>query len=214
MTSLTRIKMCGTTNIDDATAAASLGVDALGFIFAPKSPRYISPQDGVKVVADLPPFIFKIGVFVDEDLKEINEIIRFLGLNSIQLHGNESEEFCKEIGKANPTCAILKAFRVGEHTQTSDFVKYREVVDGFVLDTYVKGVAGGTGKTFDWSLLNNLHINKPVVLAGGLDQNNVVDAIKAVSPYCVDVNSGVEHAPGVKDHIKLARFVNNVRNMV
>lgn len=211
MYSKTKIKMCGTKNLEDALAAAKLGVDALGFIFADKSPRYLSPEEAGNIISELPPLIFKIGVFVDENLQEIDEIIHFLGLNGIQLHGNEPVDFCQEIARTNPSCAIFKAIRVGEETQPEIFAEYRDVVDGFVLDTYMKGVAGGTGKTFDWSLIEKLKIPKPFLLAGGLNPDNITDAIKQIQPYGVDVNSGVEHAPGVKDHIKLAQIINRVQ---
>lgn len=206
----TRIKMCGTTNIDDALKAVECGVDALGFIFVPESPRYITPEAAIGIVRQLPPLVFKIGVFVNESSQEVEEIVHYLGLNGVQLHGEEDPEYCENLGYTMPSCALIKAFRVGEHTTPSDFSPYNDVTNGFLLDTYEKDKAGGTGKSFNWQILESLSLQKPVILAGGLTPENIGDAIEAVVPYAVDVNSGIEHAPGVKDHIRLERFVHKV----
>lgn len=202
--------MCGTTNLVDAEKAVELGVDALGFIFAEKSPRYIRPEAALEITQNLPPLLFKIGVFVDLEVHEVEEIVRYLGLNGVQLHGKESPEYCAQLKNSLPSCTRIKAFRVGDHSTSADFGLYDEVVNGCLLDTYVKDVEGGTGQIFDWSLIENLKLRKPYILAGGLNPENIGQALTIVSPFGVDVNSGVERAPGKKDHDLLKRFITQV----
>lgn len=206
----TRIKMCGTTSLQDAERAVELGVDALGFIFVEKSARFIDAEAAREITRSLPPFLGKIGVFVDEGLTEIEEMVDYLGLNGIQLHGDEDPEFCRMIGRALPSCSVMKAVRVGQHTREDDFSPYYEQVNGFVLDTYVKDQEGGTGQVFDWNLIQELNIAKPYILAGGLNPDNIASALATVAPFAVDVNSGIEESPGVKDHTLLAEFVAQV----
>ncbi len=206
----TRIKVCGTTNSADAIRAVECGVDALGFIFVEKSSRYISPQEAVKITSTLPPFLYKIGVFVDADMKEVFEIVHYLGLNGVQLHGKESPDYCEQLSISLPSCTQLKAFRVGEHSTPEEFTYYEKMVDGFLLDTYVKDIEGGTGLSFDWSLIEGLNLQKPYILAGGLNPDNISQALEITSPFAVDVNSGIELAPGRKDHALLQRFVYQV----
>ena len=199
--------MCGTTNLADAEKAVALGVDALGFIFANKSPRYVSPEAAMEITQNLPPLLFKIGVFVDLEIQEVEEIVRYLGLNGVQLHGKESPEYCAQLKSSLPSCTRIKAFRVGEHTTHADFSFYEKVVNGYLLDTYVKDVEGGTGQIFDWSLIENLKLGKPYILAGGLNPENIGQALSITRPFGVDVNSGVESVPGKKDHDLLERFI-------
>lgn len=206
----TRIKMCGTTRYEDAQFAVDLGVDALGFIFVEKSPRYISPEDARQITELLPPFVTRVGVFVDERLQDIEEIVDYLGLNAVQLHGSESPEFCRETGRELRSCAVMKAFRVGDRTSEADFRPYKDSVHGFVLDTYVKSVEGGTGQCFNWHLLEKLELKKPFILAGGLCPDNIDQALEIASPFAVDVNSGVESEPGVKDHDLLRKFFDKI----
>lgn len=210
MMNRTRIKMCGTTRHEDAQFAVNLGIDAIGFIFVEKSPRYISPEEARQITEQLPPFVTRVGVFVDERLQDIEEIVDYLGLNGIQLHGGETPEFCRETVHELRSCAVLKAFRVGDSTVEADFMPYNESVHGFVLDTYVKDMEGGTGQSFDWHLLKKLNLKKPFVLAGGLCPDNIDQALEIASPFAVDVNSGVESTPGTKDHDLLRKFVNKV----
>lgn len=210
MHSRTRIKVCGITNADDAIAAINLGVDAIGFIFAESSPRYISPEDAKEIVADLPPFIHIVGVFVDKDPVEIEEIIDYCGLTHVQLHGSEDAEYCAKLAQnANP-CMLIKAIRVGSSSKAEDFAPYQDIVKGFLLDTFVEGQEGGTGKTFDWAMIESLDLKLPVILAGGLTPENISDAIRAVRPFAVDVNSGVEREPGRKNIDKLEALVKQV----
>jgi len=201
----TRIKICGMTNKAEVKRAVAAGVDALGFIFVKESPRYISPEDAREIISELPPFVDSVGVFMNEEAEVVDEIVHYCGLTVIQLHGDESPEYCQQMGGR-----VVKAFRVGPSTVAADLELYQEVVMAFLLDTYQPGVAGGTGKSFDWSLVEKLAPVRPVILAGGLAPDNIADAIKMVHPYGVDVNSGVETEPGRKDMIAISRLVAEV----
>lgn len=198
----TRVKMCGTTRLEDALAAVRFGVDALGFIFYPKSPRYIDPEKASTIFRSLPPFVDRVGVFVDAPFAEVAETAT-LGLSFVQLHGNESSDYCRELREVLPSCGIIKAFRVGAESCRDDFSPYEACVDAFLLDTYVKGTSGGTGLVFDWSIIDHLKLQRPTILAGGLSPENVALAITAVHPYAVDINSAIELQPGIKDHPRL-----------
>ena len=208
-----RIKMCGTTSVTDALAAVDAGVDALGFIFYEKSPRNIDSENARLIIEHLPPFVDTVGVFVDREREEVEEIIRYCGLGFAQLHGQESAKYCERLARFAAPCQVLKALRVAEHLQAEDITPYNEHVRGFVLDTYQKGTVGGTGRSFDWSLIDRLELKRTCILAGGLDVDNVVRAIQAVHPYAVDVNSGVEKRPGIKDHTLIRAFVDRVRQV-
>lgn len=201
----TRIKICGMTNKAEVNRAVAAGVDALGFIFVKESPRYIAPEDAREIIADLPPFVDSVGVFMNEEAEVVDEIAHYCGLSVIQLHGDESPEYCEQMGGR-----VVKAFRVGPTTVAADLESYQEVVTAFLLDTYQAGVAGGTGKSFDWSLVDRLEAARPVILAGGLGPENIGDAIKTVKPFAVDVNSGVESEPGRKDMAAISRLVTEV----
>jgi phosphoribosylanthranilate isomerase len=198
--------MCGTTRAEDALAAVRYGVDALGFIFYAKSPRYISLADAAEIIKKLPPLIDRVGVFVDAPIEEV-VVAAGAGLSYLQLHGNESVEYCLDIRQRLPFCGIIKAVRVGEKSRREDFTPYNECVDAFLLDTFVQGAKGGTGKIFDWSILERLKLQRPVFLAGGLSSDNVINAIRKVQPFAVDINSGVESQPGIKDHARLAELL-------
>lgn len=202
----TRVKMCGTTCLEDALAAVRYGVDALGFIFYAKSSRYISPEQAAEIIKKLPPLVDRVGVFVNAPIKEI-ALAAGLGLSYLQLHGNESVEYCRQIRQQLPFCGIIKAFRVGDESRPEDFTPYDDCVDAFLLDTYVQGEKGGTGKAFDWSIIERLKLQRPIFLAGGLSPENVASAITEVHPFAVDINSGVESQPGVKDHARLRNLL-------
>ncbi|WP_163339340.1 phosphoribosylanthranilate isomerase [Desulfopila sp. IMCC35008] len=206
----TRIKVCGTTTLHDATAAIDCGVDALGFIFVDSSPRYISPEKAREITMRLPPFVHFVGVFVDQDPVEIKEISRYCNLSTIQLHGKETPDYCQVLRKTASPCTVIKAFRVGADSSAGDFKKYSDFVDGYLLDTYVKGQEGGTGEVFDWSVIESLKLDLPFMLAGGLTPENVEAAVSSVRPYGIDINSGVEKEPGVKDHEKLFSLIQRV----
>ena len=203
----TRIKMCGTTRIEDALAAVSLGVDALGFIFVEKSPRNISPAVAESIISSLPSFVGRVGVFVDSGMDEIKLIVERCGLTQLQLHGNESVSFCSQLRRWNKSLSICKAFRVGAGSPSVDTASYGPAIDSILLDTYIKGIKGGTGDCFDWGLIDTLDIERPLILAGGLAPATISEALVKVSPFAVDINSGVEDAPGIKNHQKLSELV-------
>lgn len=204
--------MCGTTRLVDAQAAVSCGVDALGFIFYRKSPRYIAPGKAMTIIRQLPPFVDRVGVFVNGEAGELAEAAK-AGLSCLQLHGSESPEYCTAIREKLPSCAVIKAFRVGEDSTADHFVPYNQCVDAFLLDTYVEGTEGGTGRVFDWSIIERLELQRPILLAGGLTPENIVQAIAAVKPFGVDVNSGIESQPGIKDHQRLFHLMQLVASI-
>jgi phosphoribosylanthranilate isomerase len=199
-----RVKICGITNLEDARVAIDSGADALGFIFFSGSPRHISPESAAEIISNLPPFIAKVGVFVDAPVDGILDIAGATGIDTVQLHGSESPAECAEIAASRLT--VVKAFRVKEATSLEPIANYR--ASAFLLDSYVAGQLGGTGAKFNWDLaLKAKQFNTPIILAGGLDPENVTDAVSKVFPYAVDVSSGVEASPGKKDHQKVRRFI-------
>ncbi|HFQ90242.1 MAG TPA: phosphoribosylanthranilate isomerase [Desulfobulbus sp.] len=205
-----RIKMCGVTRLQDALAAVEAGVDALGFIFFEKSPRNIDPEEARLIIDALPPLVDTVGVFVNRKRNEVEEIIHFCGLAYAQLHGDESPKYCERLARFASPCQVLKVLRVGPGMDTDSIHAYDEHVRGYLLDTLAPDKVGGTGQVFDWSLVNTLGLNRPFLLAGGLNADNVGQALAAVRPYGVDVNSGVERSPGIKDHALIRRFVQAV----
>ena len=206
-----RIKICGMTRADDVACAVEAGVDAVGFIFYAKSPRAITPAAAKAITDGLPPFVDAVGVFVDEEVGRIAEIVRACGLGYVQLHGNESPDSCRQLARLAAPCRLLKAFRVGPHTTAAEIAAYRDTVHGYLLDTYQPGVVGGTGRAFDWTLIDRLGFDKPSLLAGGLDLGNIGEALATVRPYGVDANSGLEDGPGRKNHDRIRRFIAAVR---
>ncbi|SVB72289.1 uncharacterized protein METZ01_LOCUS225143, partial [marine metagenome] len=199
-----KIKVCGTTNLKDALFAVESGVDAIGFIFYKKSPRYILQKDAKDIVAKLPPFVETVGVFVNETSDRVNRIAEQCKLTAIQLHGDESPAFCRRIKRR-----VIKAFRVKDTNSFKGMADYD--VSGFLLDSYNEESKGGTGKTFDWNLALRAKKQGPIILAGGLNPYNVYTAIHRVKPYGVDVCSGVEKSPGIKDSVKIDEFIKSVR---
>ena len=199
-----KIKVCGTTNLKDALFAVESGADAIGFIFYKKSPRYILQKDAKDIVAKLPPFVETVGVFVNETSDRVNRIAEQCKLTAIQLHGDESPAFCRRIKRR-----VIKAFRVKDTNSFKGMADYD--VSGFLLDSYNEESKGGTGKTFDWNLALRAKKQGPIILAGGLNPYNVYTAIHRVKPYGVDVCSGVEKSPGIKDSVKIDEFIKSVR---
>ena len=192
-----RVKICGITRFEDARIAVNLGVDALGFIFFKKSPRYINPADAAQIIRQLPPFISRVGVFVNEELPEILEISRIAGIDTLQLHGSESPDFCNQC-----PLPVLKAFSVKPEMDFSVLDTYQTA--GLLLDTWNGNMHGGSGKTFNWTIAKNICARfSNVVIAGGLGPSNVEEALNTVHPYGVDINSGVEILPGVKNPLKM-----------
>ncbi|MGV1099599.1 phosphoribosylanthranilate isomerase [Thiovibrio sp. JS02] len=205
MNARTRIKVCGMREMTEVAEVVAAGVDAVGFIFVAQSPRNIDPERVRKIVKTLPPFVDAVGVFVDQEAAEVNEIVQYCGLTKVQLHGSESPAYCAEIN-----CRVLKAFRIGPSFDPAGFMPYAGEVSAFLLDTYHGEMAGGTGKTFDWSLLEKMELPAPMVMAGGLTPENVGEAIRQAQPFAVDFNSGVELAPGRKDLDKVRAAIAQV----
>jgi phosphoribosylanthranilate isomerase len=200
------VKVCGVTRVDDAIAAARAGVHAIGFIFHPPSPRNIEIPRARAIVRALPPFITSVGVFVDPERAFVEVVLREIRLGLLQFHGDEDPAFCAGFG-----VPYVKAVRV---RQDLDLLQYASVFRGaqaLLLDAYVPGNHGGTGQTFDWSLIPP-SLPLPVVLSGGLDAGNVAAAIERVRPWAVDVSSGVEVDKGIKDAAKIAAFMRGVRD--
>lgn len=203
---MTRIKICGITNEEDAQEAVRLGVDALGFVFA-ESPRRISIEVASRLIQELPPFVLTVGLFVDEEEVEVYEAMRRCKLDVLQFHGNESPQYC---GEFRQNRKVIKAFRIKNNEGLEKLRDYN--VDGYLLDAFVTGTPGGTGQTFDWNLAREAtRLVKPIILSGGLNPDNVGEAIKRVKPYAVDVSSGVEAKPGKKDSGLMKKFVEAVR---
>ena len=202
---MTRIKICGITNFEDAEAAVNAGAHALGFVFYTKSPRYINPEMAAGIIENLGPFVTTVGVFVNETPEAVRDIVLRTGLDAVQLHDfDQSSDFNEIPGK------IILSFRVGENFDLRVLDKYYG--NAFLLDTYVPGIAGGTGKTFDWEIASQAAKKHTIILAGGLTPQNVEEAILKVNPYAVDVSSGVEAEPGIKDHDLISSFIEKVYN--
>jgi phosphoribosylanthranilate isomerase len=202
----TRVKICGINRLEDALAAAEAGADALGFMFYPPSPRHVSLEEAARIIAKLPPFVSKVGVFVDEEPDRIRQAVEVAGIDALQLHGSESPEFCGQF----PGVGLIKAFRMRDEGSLKLLAPYD--VSAWLLDSYAPGVQGGTGHSFDWEwAIRAGQLGKPIILAGGLNPANIGEAIRNVRPYGVDVSSGVEKSKGIKDASLIQRFIHNVR---
>jgi phosphoribosylanthranilate isomerase len=198
---MVHVKICGIRSVEDAQAAVEAGADALGFVFYPPSPRYVTPEDADQIIRGLPPFVTTVGLFVDVPLDLINDIAARCRLDRIQLHGHEPPEFCRQLKQP-----VIKAFRIKNVDSLAQLPRY--TVSAYLLDAYVEGaLPGGTGASFPWDLAAQAKPYGPVILAGGLTPENVGAAIARIRPYGVDVSSGVERAPGLKDHQKVRAFI-------
>ena len=200
-----RSKICGITRIEDALAAAEAGADAIGFVFYAKSPRAVDVRQARAIIAELPPFVTTVGLFVNASRCELNEILEVVALDLLQFHGDETPQDCE--GYHRPW---IKALRVRPGDDLEAACQLYAGSRGILLDTYVAGVPGGTGEAFDWSLVP-AHLSKPIILAGGLSADNVGQAIAQVRPYAVDVSGGVEQAKGIKDAAKIEAFMQAVK---
>lgn len=199
-----KVKICGITNLEDAMAAVEAGADALGFNFYRESPRFVKSDVVKRIVAQLPPFVTAVGVFVNEDVKIVRDWMDDCGLALAQLHGDEAAAYCDLLGRP-----VLKAIRLKDRGSLLAVAEYRgrARVRGFVLDAFSATSYGGTGQVADWDLAAEVARSTCVILAGGLTPENVAEAIQKVQPYGVDVSSGVESRPGKKDHKKLRAFI-------
>ncbi|GFZ66282.1 N-(5'-phosphoribosyl)anthranilate isomerase [Pseudomonas amygdali pv. eriobotryae] len=202
--SAVRSKICGITRIEDALAAAEAGADAIGLVFYPKSPRAVTVLQARAIIAALPPFITTVGLFVNASRCELNETLDAVALDMLQFHGDETPDECD--GYHRP---YIKALRVKGGDDIAQVCRTYRNARGVLLDTYVEGVPGGTGETFDWALIPD-DLDKPVILAGGLTSANVAQAIAQVRPYAVDVSGGVEKSRGIKDREKILAFMSAV----
>ena len=196
----TKIKICGITRLEDALAAANYGVDALGFVFAP-SKRKVDPEKAQQIISQLPPFIIKVGVFMDQPVEYVKKVYGFTNIDLVQLHGKETTEYCNSISKP-----VIKSIQVNGN-ESRDYLlsvikKYNTA--GFILDP-----GAGSGVTFNWEIISE--INQPLIIAGGLNPENVGTLVKQYQPYAVDVSSGVENSPGEKDTEKVKKFTEEVR---
>jgi len=202
----TRVKICGITNLEDANTAILAGADAIGLVFYEASPRGVTINIAKQITDNIPPFINCVGLFVDADDNFIREVLNEVAIDTIQFHGQETEQACALYNRP-----YIKAVRMNENVNLFEEVIKYPTAKALLLDAYVKGVPGGTGKAFDWSIIPN-NLSKPIILAGGLDENNVKQAISQVHPYAVDVSGGVEKEKGIKDPVKIKKFISETLN--
>ncbi|HWD94444.1 MAG TPA: phosphoribosylanthranilate isomerase [Verrucomicrobiae bacterium] len=201
------VKICGITNAPDALAAVEAGADALGFMFYEPSPRHVSIREATEIIRQLPPFIIKVGVFVDAAEDLVVRAIGDCGLNMLQFHGHETPEYCGQFGLMS-----LKAFRIRDAESLKALPEYP--TEAWLLDAFVADKPGGTGEKFNWDLaIEAKKLGRPIFLAGGLTPENVAEAVQKVQPYGVDVSSGVEAAPGKKDHDKVREFIRAAKSV-
>jgi phosphoribosylanthranilate isomerase len=199
-----KVKICGITREEDARLAVRAGADALGFVFVKTSKRWIPPERAAAIITDLPSQVLPVGVFVNTPGEEIRRLMDVTGIRLVQLHGDETPQEASDLG-----APVWKTFRVGPAFDATALAAYN--VDGYLLDTMVDGMMGGTGKTFNWQIAVGAKQYGPVILSGGITPDNVQQAIREVSPYAIDVSSGVEASPGRKDPARIARLFDAIR---
>jgi len=203
---IVKVKICGITNYDDAAAAMDMGADLLGFNFYEKSPRFVQPEKAKEVIDKLPGFIDTAGVFVNASMEKIHEIKNLCQLNWVQLHGDETPQFCRQF--LSHSVKTMKALRVKDQTDIEKANSF--FTDAILLDAFHPEKYGGTGITFDWNIVG--HIDKRIFLAGGINPDNAADAVE-LGVYGIDVCSGVEERPGKKDHRKMKKLFDNIRHL-
>ena len=201
---MTRVKICGITRLEDAELAAELGAWAVGFILWPQSKRFIEPALAAGIERRVRRKVSTVGVFVNHTLDEVAAAVENIGLTHVQLHGDEGPSFCTAVAERTGA-KVIKAVRIGSGADMRDLGRFH-TVDFHLLDTAARGLRGGTGETWDWSLIDQRRLDNPVILSGGLSPDNVAEGIARVRPYAVDVSSGVEAEPGIKDPEKLHAF--------
>jgi phosphoribosylanthranilate isomerase len=205
---MVKIKFCGITNHQDASLAVELGVEALGFVFAP-SPRQVKPETVRRIIDNLPPLVRTVGVFVDENPTLMRDVVDFCGLDMVQLHGIEPPDICVDLMPR-----VIKAFRLKDAQDLRSLKPYYGKVRAFLFDAYAEDRKGGTGRTLDWGLaLKGKELGVPIILAGGLNAGNIRKAITVVRPYAVDVNSGIEVSPGKKSPLLMREFIQRIRRI-
>jgi len=206
---MTLIKICGITNVHDALAAVAAGADALGFNFYKPSPRYVTPQTAREIVAKLPVSVLTVGVFVNEESQSLRNIANEANVAALQLHGDESPEYCRELGKDR---YVIKTFAVANDFDVQRIQPYR--VEAIMLDTKHNSLRGGTGRVFDWSVAKEVNDFVPkLFLAGGLSPENIEEAVATVRPYAIDACSALEDEPGRKNHERMRAFVEIARSV-
>lgn len=205
---MTVVKICGITNLDDALAAVAAGADALGFNFYKPSPRYITPQHAREIIEQLPETLLTVGVFVNEEPAAVKAIAGEVGLRALQLHGDESSEYCRKLAEYY----VIKTFAVSDSFDVQAAHEYK--VEAIMLDTKHNSLRGGTGRVFDWSVAQQAALTIPkLFLAGGLSPENVQNAVETVRPFAVDACSALEDRPGKKNHERMRVFINTVRGV-
>lgn len=207
MNNKTRVKFCGITRLEDALKAVSLGVDALGFVFYEKSPRNITPAKAKEIIRKLPPFVSRVGLFVNADPEEIAAVVGDVALDTVQYHGAESPAECAKLNQP-----YIKAVRMAPGVDLTQQAKAYAGASALLIDTFEPGLMGGTGDIFDWALVPAT-LSKPIILAGGLKPLNVARAIKTVRPYGIDVSTGIEREKGIKDSEKMNQFMHEVTQL-
>ena len=203
---VTRVKICGITRIEDAVAAATAGADAIGLVFYPKSSRYVTATVAAEIVSELPPFVSTVGLFVNHSADQVNRICDQVELDLLQFHGDESPSDCSQFGKR-----FIKAVRMAPGRSVNEMMGQYRQATALLLDSFDADKYGGSGETFDWQRVPK-DSDVPLILAGGLNCSNVVEAVTRVQPYAVDVSSGVESAPGIKSADQIIEFVTRVKN--
>ncbi len=200
----TRVKICGFTQVDEAVDAAELGVDAIGLVFYPPSPRYVSIEQATKIVKALPAFVTIVALFVDEKESQIKQVINNVSIDCIQFHGDEKPVDCRIYNKP-----YMKAIRMQPGLDVLEIANQYHDASALLLDAYHPGIKGGSGSQFDWELIPK-NCSRPIILAGGLQVGNVKQAVQSVRPYALDVSSGVEKTKGVKDVAKMTAFIQEI----
>lgn len=204
----TRVKICGITRIEDALTAAKAGADAIGLVFYPPSPRNVSVERAAEIAAALPAFVTKTALFVNPTAQQVEQVLAKVPIDLLQFHGDESGVFCRQFA-----CSYIKAIPMKESVNLQDVVKEYEDATGILLDTYKKGVPGGTGESFNWDRVPQ-DFNKPIILAGGLTPENAAQAIQTTKPWALDVSGGVEVQKGIKSPEKIRNFMQQATSKV
>ncbi len=207
------VKICGITKSEQAVAIAEMGIDALGFICVPNTPRYVDPERILLITNVFPASVDRVGVFLDASMAEISQVVQSTGLNCVQLHGDESPEFCQVFKSTIPNVKVIKALRIRTKENLEQVDDYCPWVDAILLDAYDPKLAGGTGKTINWEILSNFRPNCSWWLAGGLSPENVAIALQHLQPDGIDVSSGVEISPGNKDCDRVRQLLNAIKQL-